>query len=54
MEDLEILHTREKISYTVSDEARRMQADGDHSILAGRLHARPHLRGDDARVEGRL
>ena len=27
MEDLEILHTREKISYTVSDEARRIQAE---------------------------
>ena len=37
MEDLEILHTREKISYVVSDEARRIQADGDHSVLAGRL-----------------
>ncbi len=28
--------------------------DGGHSVLAGRLHARPHLRGDDARVEGCL
>jgi formate C-acetyltransferase len=27
MEDLEILHTREKISYLVSDEARRIQAE---------------------------
>jgi formate C-acetyltransferase len=27
MEDLEILHTRDKISYTVTDEARRVQAD---------------------------
>ena len=27
MQDLEILHTREKISYLVSDEARRIQAE---------------------------
>src|ERR1039458_3098642 len=27
MQDLEILHTREKISYVVSDEARRIQAE---------------------------
>jgi pyruvate-formate lyase len=27
MEDLEILHTREKISYVVSEEARRIQAE---------------------------
>ena len=54
MEDLEILHSREKISYAVGDEARRIQATEIIPFWQGRSHARPHLRGDDARVEGRL
>ena len=54
VQDFEILNTREKISYDVSDEAVRVQRDDVIPLLGGPQHARPHVSRDDARVEGRL
>ncbi len=52
LEDLEILNTRERISYSVSPEVRRTYAREGHPVLAGPVDARRDLPRDAARVAG--
>ncbi len=54
LEDLDILDSREKISFEVSPAGSRDLRRDHHPLLARQVDARPDLRRDDRRMEGRL
>ena len=54
LEDLDVLHSRPKISFRVDDEAPKGVCRRGDPVLARAVDARRALRGDVRRVEGRL
>ena len=54
LQDLEILDTRERISFAVPPDVRQIYETRHHSLLVGPVDARRHLPGSTRRVARRV